>query len=182
MQYSWKVLWSRRRTKKPNKLVSISKYQSYHRHHLIRISSCHKLQLRAKKTKKNEFFSIPIETANYEKKNLHTNRKSITRPSRCSMHSILLESGAPSLKNCSWKIQDRGRGGKKKKNNNIANFYVTRNIILQSASCFQHFLLSNIILFPNQYISIYVSTFIILRQNLCYMLYVVCQFWSCPSI
>merc|ERR1712083_583673 len=61
-------LWSRRRTKKPNKLVSISKYQSYHRHHLIRISSCHKLQLRAKKTKKNEFFSIPIETANYEKK------------------------------------------------------------------------------------------------------------------
>jgi len=38
--------------KKPNKLVSISKYQSYHRHHLIRISSCHKLQLRAKKTKK----------------------------------------------------------------------------------------------------------------------------------
>merc|ERR1712228_268134 len=33
-------------------LVSISKYQSYHRHHLIRISSCHKLQLRAKKTKK----------------------------------------------------------------------------------------------------------------------------------
>ena len=27
---------------------------------------------------------------------------------------------------------------------NIANFYVTRNIILQSASCFQHFLLSNI--------------------------------------
>merc|ERR1712154_694654 len=59
---------SRRRTKKPNKVVSISKYQSYHRHHLIRISSCHKLQLRAKKTKKNEFFSIPIETANYEKK------------------------------------------------------------------------------------------------------------------
>merc|ERR1711936_699003 len=29
-----------------------------------------------------------------------------------------------------------------KKRNNIANFYVTRNIILQSASCFQHFLLS----------------------------------------
>merc|ERR1739848_987137 len=54
---------------KLNKLVSISKYQSYHRHHLIRISSCHKLQLRAKKTKKkNEFFSIPIDTANYEKK------------------------------------------------------------------------------------------------------------------
>ena len=66
--YQFQVLWSRRRTKKLNKLVSISKYQSYHRHHLIRISSCHKLQLRAKKTKKNEFFSIPIETANYEKK------------------------------------------------------------------------------------------------------------------
>ena len=31
-----------------------------------------------------------------------------------------------------------------KKRKNIANFYVTRNIILQSASCFQHFLLSNI--------------------------------------
>ena len=63
-----------------------------------------------------------------------------------------------------------------------ADSYLHLLLILQSASCFQHFLLSNIILFPNQYISIYVSTFIILRQNLCYMLYVVCQFLSCPSI
>merc|ERR1712203_830429 len=38
-----------------NKLFSI-KYQSYHRHHLIRISSCHILQ-RAKKTKKTKFSS-----------------------------------------------------------------------------------------------------------------------------
>merc|ERR1719510_793842 len=45
-----KVLWSRRRRMKQNKLLFI-KYQSYHRHHLIRISSCHTLQ-RAKKTKK----------------------------------------------------------------------------------------------------------------------------------
>merc|ERR1711981_989797 len=50
--HRWLCFSQRRRTKKPNKLVSISKYQSYHRHHLIRISSCHKLQLRAKKTKK----------------------------------------------------------------------------------------------------------------------------------
>merc|ERR1711936_470367 len=48
-----KVLWSRRRRRKQNKLFSI-KYQSYHRHHLIRISSCHILQ-RAKKTKKTKF-------------------------------------------------------------------------------------------------------------------------------
>merc|ERR1711944_38863 len=50
-----KVLWSRRRKRKQNKLFSI-KYRSYHRHHLIRISSCHKLQ-RAKKTKKTKFSS-----------------------------------------------------------------------------------------------------------------------------
>ena len=54
-----------------------------------------------------------------------------------------------------------------------ADSYLHLLLILQSASCFQHFLLSNIILFPNQYISIFVSTFIILRQNLCYMLCVV---------
>merc|ERR1719384_2372421 len=55
MPYICKVLWSRRRKRKQNKLFSI-KYQSYHRHHLIRISSCHKLQ-RAKKTKKTKFSS-----------------------------------------------------------------------------------------------------------------------------
>merc|ERR1712223_1337017 len=43
------------RKRKQNKLFSI-KYQSYHRHHLIRISSCHKLQ-RAKKTEKTKFSS-----------------------------------------------------------------------------------------------------------------------------
>merc|ERR1712038_292586 len=46
---------TRRRRRKQNKLFSI-KYQSYHRHHLIRISSCHILQ-RAKKTKKTKFSS-----------------------------------------------------------------------------------------------------------------------------
>merc|ERR1712204_32719 len=45
-----KVLWSRRRMrKKPNKRVSQN--QSYQRHHLIRISSCHKTTSK-KKTKK----------------------------------------------------------------------------------------------------------------------------------
>merc|ERR1712150_89118 len=33
---------------------------------------------------------------------------------------------------------------------NIANFYVTRNIILQSASCFQHFCFKIKILFPKK--------------------------------
>merc|ERR1719384_1248657 len=41
-------------------LILFSKYQSYHRHHLkIRISSCHKLQLRAKKTKKTNSSQFP---------------------------------------------------------------------------------------------------------------------------
>merc|ERR1719266_2093345 len=46
-----KVLWSRRRKKekKPNKRVSPN--LSYQRHHLIRISSCHKTTSK-KKTKK----------------------------------------------------------------------------------------------------------------------------------
>ena len=156
MPYIWKVLWSRRRRKKQNKLLFI-KYQSYHRHHLIRISSCHTLQ-RAKKTKKTK---ILLKQKSNRKKNQlpsrfihlsHRRSEFKLKMSHCNIHSILLESGAPSHKNCSmWKkraMQDTllisekplllsYRG--KKKNLYIANFYVTRNIILQSASCFQHF-------------------------------------------
>merc|ERR1712008_581444 len=36
-------------------------------------------------------------------------------------------------------LHNSHRGKKHTKTKNIANFYVTRNIILQSASCFQHF-------------------------------------------
>merc|ERR1739847_133117 len=63
-----KGLMVSKKERKPNKLVSISKYQSYHRHHLIRISSCHKLRLRAKKKKssyqsKINHASIPLQHA-----------------------------------------------------------------------------------------------------------------------
>merc|ERR1711997_1264730 len=100
------VLWSRRRRKKQNKLLFI-KYQSYHRHHLIRISSCHTLQ-RAKKTKKTKILLKP--KSNRKKKSttitIHPSIPSKRsefklKMSHCNIHSILLESGAPSHKNCS---------------------------------------------------------------------------------
>merc|ERR1719454_1972758 len=77
MPFNGKVLWSRRRKKekKPNKRVSPN--LSYQRHHLIRISSCHKTTSK-KKTKKRILL-----------------KKFIPSKSSCSMHSILLESGAP---------------------------------------------------------------------------------------
>merc|ERR1712154_356727 len=65
---------SLRRTKKPNKVVSISKYQSYHRHHLIRISSCHKLQLRAKKTKKTNSSQFPSKLRITKKKSSYQSK------------------------------------------------------------------------------------------------------------
>jgi len=158
MPYIWKVLWSRRKRRKQNKLFSI-KYQSYHRHHLIRISSCHTLQ-RAKKTKKTKILLKQKQKSNRKDQPpsrfihlSHRRSEFKLKMSHCNIHPILLESGAPSHKNCSmWKkraMQDTllisekpllllsYRG--KKKNLYIANFYVTRNIILQSASCFQHF-------------------------------------------
>merc|ERR1739848_777608 len=74
-----------RRTKKPNKLVSISKYQSYHRHHLIRISSCHKLQLRAKKTKKK------TNSSQFPSKLLITKKKKSSYQSKINHASIPLQ-------------------------------------------------------------------------------------------
>merc|ERR1712083_790259 len=97
-----KVLWSRRRRRKQSKLFSI-KYQSYHRHHLIRISSCHVLQ-RAKKTKKTKFSSKKVIERSSQFIHLLSHREKkanyAKKMSHCSMHSILLVSGAPSLKNC----------------------------------------------------------------------------------
>merc|ERR1711935_1104073 len=88
------VLWSRRRMrKKPNKRVSQN--QSYQRHHLIRISSCHKTTSK-KKTKKRILLKqkfIPSKPNNLKDYENESSKSS------CSMHSILLESGAPSLKN-----------------------------------------------------------------------------------
>jgi len=104
MPYIWKVLWSRRRRKKQNKLLFI-KYQSYHRHHLIRISSCHTLQ-RAKKTKKR---NSPQKSNRKDQPSRfihlsHRRSEFKLNMSHCNIHSILLESGAPSHKNCSmWK-------------------------------------------------------------------------------
>merc|ERR1740116_570904 len=155
MPFNSKVLWSRRRKKekKPNKRVSPN--LSYQRHHLIRISSCHKTTSK-KKTKKRILLkkknSSHRSKSNLKRITLKMNRSK----SSCSMHSNLLESGAPSLKNLkllvkkitqdtNYYLQLTQRKEKHtKKRKNIANFYVTRNIILQSASCFQHFLLSNI--------------------------------------
>merc|ERR1711994_187165 len=77
------VLWSRRRKRKQNKLFSI-KYQSYHRHHLTRISSCHKLQ-RAKKTKKTKFSS-------------KTRTASLTRSQKVIEKIIAIHSSNPSKK------------------------------------------------------------------------------------
>merc|ERR1711893_536444 len=71
---------------KQNKLFSI-KYQSYHRHHLIRISSCHKLQ-RAKKTKKNEIL-------------LKTRTASLTRSQKVIEKIIVIHSSNPSKKKIS---------------------------------------------------------------------------------
>merc|ERR1712039_259024 len=68
---------------KQNKLFSI-KYQSYHRHHLIRISSCHKLQ-RAKKTKKNKIL-------------LKTRTASLTRSQKVIEKIIAIHSSNPSKK------------------------------------------------------------------------------------
>merc|ERR1719454_757549 len=123
MPFNGKVLWSRRRKKekKPNKRVSPN--LSYQRHHLIRISSCHKTTSK-KKTKKRILLKkkfIPSKQKEFE-----ATREKITQDTN-------------------YYLQLTQRKEKHtKKRNNIANFYVTRNIILQSASCFQHFLLSNI--------------------------------------
>merc|ERR1712193_438128 len=148
----------RRRRRKQNKLFSI-KYQSYHRHHLIRISSCHILQ-RAKKTKKTKFSSkkkviekiiaIHPSTIPSRKKS----ELSAKKMSHCSMHSIFgkwcsfpqelsdvkkknpMPDVTPSIGENEKPLLLTNR---KKILLYIANFYVTRNIILQSASCFQHF-------------------------------------------
>jgi len=147
MPYIWKVLWSRRRRRKQNKLFSI-KYQSYHRHHLIRISSCHTLQ-RAKKTKKrnspqksnrkdpHDSSIYPIEEA----KNVPLQHSFNSFGKWCSFPQELFNVKKRAMQDTlkTEKPLLLSNRGKKQKNLYIANFYVTRNIILQSASCFQHF-------------------------------------------
>merc|ERR1719362_2496052 len=78
--------------KKPNKRVSPN--LSYQRHHLIRISSCHKTTSK-KKTKKRILLKKKKNSSHRNKSTLKMNRSK----SSCSMHSNLLESSAPSLKN-----------------------------------------------------------------------------------
>merc|ERR1712051_1147230 len=121
------------------------------------MGSPHAIKRRAKRRLKNEFSSKKKKSSHRNKRNLKRITLKMNRSkSSCSMHSNLLESVAPSLKNLkllvkkitqdtNYYLQLTQRKEKHtKKRNNIANFYVTRNIILQSASCFQHFLLSNI--------------------------------------
>merc|ERR1711878_67486 len=48
-----------------------------------------------------------------------------------------------------------------------ADSYLHLLLILQSASCFQHFLLSNIILFPNQYIYLYLFRLLLFFDKIC---------------
>merc|ERR1712083_1059980 len=135
-----KVLWSRRRKKekKPNKRVSPN--LSYQRHHLIRISSCNKTTSK-KKTKK-------------------TNSPQKIHPIKVQLQHAFNSFG----KWCSFPQEFEAREKITQDKNylqltqrkeayetkNIANFYVTRNIILQSASCFQHFCFKKKILFPKR--------------------------------
>merc|ERR1711956_105376 len=136
--------WSRRRMrKKPNKRVSQN--QSYQRHHLIRISSCHKTTSK-KKTKKRILLKqklfIPSKNKLFEGL-----RKLIVKVQlQHAFNSFGKWCSFPQEFEAREKItQDTNylynshREKKHTKTKNIANFYVTRNIILQSASCFQHF-------------------------------------------
>merc|ERR1711983_736801 len=97
-------------SKKHDKLFSYCKYQSYHRHrHLkIRISLCHKR--RAKKTLNKKCVTLQ-----------HASDDSFGK--RCSFPQELLVKN-----NSGHKLQLQR---KEDKFTNIANFYVTRNIILQ---------------------------------------------------
>merc|ERR1711944_143652 len=132
--------------KKHNKLL-FHRYQSYHRHHLIRISSCHTLQ-RAKKTKKrnspqksnrkdpHDSSIYPIEEA----KNVPLQHSFNSFGKWCSFPQELFNVKKRAMQDTMLMISSEkplllSNRGKIKKNLYIANFYVTRNIILQSASC-----------------------------------------------